>query len=595
MANLDPDAERARRISSRPDESRSRGSLVDAFRNNLTSFKYMLVVAGLGAFIVGALVFVFIRDLSSSGQWTMLIGLILLGISIATSWRQVARAIFGRRGRYGVNTVIVVGSFIALLTLGNFVLWWLSDQDNPPGWLRTDVTTNNQFGLSEQTVKLLSTLGEPIQATVFLEIDTAEGAAAWRDTQDLLSEFSRRAAEDFNFELVDPVLQPNVASDYGVSQTPAIAIEATDSRRTDIVVGGNPLTSPDIFDEQGITTAMLVVNQVRQKQVFFVSGHGERDITATDNNGDGKGYVQAALALIRDNYRVRSATLIDLIPQIISDNEDDFPAALIFADPRTELIQASGEFRDETEILKAYMDRGGSVIFMFEPDPDSSYRDLLGEFGVAIGTGHLVDATSFVAPEPNFLQITRSNRQFDPPHPITEPLDVVYMPGATFIGRTIMDDNIDRTPTGEPLLKLTGLATTTLNSWEELGETDSYDLDEDMSGPFPVAIAVEALARIGFAPQTVDGKQIRTNIVVIGDSDFASDRYFSSAKNGDLLANAVNWAVRDFELISIRSKTKVFRELVLTTPERDFVRWSGWLLMPSLISAVGVWSWWRRR
>ena len=134
-----------------------------------------------------------------------------------------------------------------------------------------------------------------------------------------------------------------------------------------------------------------------------------------------------------------------------------------------------------------------------------------------------------------------------------------------------------------------------MNSWEELGDTDVFDLDEDRPGPFPVAVAVEALAPIGFAPQVVDGEVIRTNIVVIGDTDFASDRYFSSAKNGDLLANAVNWAARDFELISIRSKTKVFRELVLTKSERDFVRWSGWLLMPSLIGAVGVWSWWRRR
>lgn len=593
MANLDPEAERARRISSRPDESRPRTSLIDTFRANLTSVKYMLVVAGALAFFLGALIFIFIRDLDSTGLLTMGIGLAILGLAIIFSWRQVARAIFGRRGRYGLNTLIVVASFVIILVLGNFVLWWLSDQDDPPGWLRTDVTTNNQFGLSEQTVQLLADLGEPIQATVFLQTDSAEGAAAWRDTQDLLSEFSRRAADDFDFRLIDPVLQPNIADDYGVTQTPAIAIEATDSRRTDIVIGGNPLTSPDIFDEQGITTAMLVVNQVRQKQVFFVSGHGERDITAAEDEGEG--YVQAALALIRDNYRVSSATLIDLLPQIFSANADDFPAALIFAGPQTELVSASGELRDETDILREYMLRGGSVIFLFEPDPHPSYGDLLGEFGVAIGTGHLVDATSFVAPEADFLQITRSNRQFDPPHPITEPIDVVYMPGATFIGRTITDDAIPRTATGEPHLKLTGLATTTLNSWEELGDTDSFDLDEDRPGPFPVAVAIEALAPIGFTPQVVDGEVIRTNIVVIGDTDFASDRYFSSAKNGDLLANAVNWAARDFELISIRSKTKVFRELVLTKSERDFVRWSGWLLMPSLISAVGVWSWWRRR
>lgn len=593
MANQDPEAERARRISSRPDETRPRTSIIDSIRDNFTSVKYMLIVAGIGAFFVGVLVFIFIRDLESIGRWTMAIGLALIAVVGLASWRQVARAVFGRRGRYGVNTLIVVVAFVTLLTLGNFVLWWVSAQDSPPGWLRTDVTSNQQFGLSEQTVQLLSELSNPIEATVFLQIDTAEGAAAWRDTQDLLSEFSRRAADDFDFRLIDPVLQPNVAADFGVTQTPAIVIEATGSRRVDIVVGGNPRNGPDIFDEQGITTAMLVVNQIRQKQVFFISGHGERDITSAQ--GDDEGYVQAALSLIRDNYRVSTATLIDLLPQIFSNNRDDFPAALIFADPQSELVSASGELRDETDILRQYMLRGGSVIFLFEPDPDPSYGDLLGEFGVAIGAGHLVDATSFVAPEANFLQITRSNRQFEPPHPITEPIDVIYMPGATFIGSTIPDDAIPRTATGEPHLILTGLATTTLNSWEELGDEDSFDLDEDRTGPFHVAIAVEALAPIGFSPQIVDGELVRTNIVVIGDADFASDRYFSSAKNGDFLANAVNWAVRDFELISIRSKTKIFRELVLTRSERDFVRWSGWLLMPSLISAIGVWSWWRRR
>ena len=593
MANLDPEAERSRRISSRPDESRARKSLIATFNDNVTSLRYLLLVAGLGAFFVGVLIFVFIRDLSSAGQATMSVGLVLLLVSAVLSWRQIGRALFGRRGRYGVNTAVVVVAFIFLVILGNFFLYWLGNLDNPQGWMRIDVTANKQFELSEQTVQLLNGLKGPIQATVFLQTDTPEGAAAWRDTQDLLSEFSRRATDDFDFRLIDPVLQPNVAADYGVSQTPAIAIESTDSRRTDVVIGGNPKTGADVFDEQGITTAMLVVNQIRQKQIFFVLGHGERDINAAA--GIDESYVLAALALIRDNYRVASATLIDLLPQIFSDNEEDFPAALIFADPQSGLVSVPDEVRDEANILRQYMLRGGSVIFLFEPDPDPSWGELLGEYGIAIGEGRLVDATSFVAPEPDFLQITRSNRQFDPPHPITEPIDVLYMPGATFIASTITPDAIPRTSTGEPHLVLTSLASTTLNSWEELGDSNDFDIDEDRPGPFSVAIAVEALAPIGFAPQIVDGKPIRTNLVVIGDADFASDRYFSSAKNGDFLANAVNWAVRDFELISIRSKTKAFRELVLTRSERYFVRWSGWLWMPSLISAVGVWAWWRRR
>ncbi|MCH8992908.1 MAG: Gldg family protein, partial [Acidobacteria bacterium] len=201
--------------------------MTDTFRDNLTSFRYLLVVAGTGAFVVGALIFIFIRDLDSAGRATMAVGLGLLLVAVVFSWRQVARAVFGRRGRYGVNTLVIVVSFIALIALGNFIMFWLANRDDPQGWLRIDVTANNQFALSEQTVQLLTNLDGPIQATVFLETDNAEGAAAWRDTQDLLSEFSRRASDDFDFRLIDPVLQPNVAANYGVTQTPAIAIEST--------------------------------------------------------------------------------------------------------------------------------------------------------------------------------------------------------------------------------------------------------------------------------------------------------------------------------------------------------------------------------
>ena len=74
MANPDPEAERARRVSSRPDESRPRASLVNVFRDNLTSFRYLLVVAGIGAFLVGVLIFIFVRELDSTGLATMGIG-----------------------------------------------------------------------------------------------------------------------------------------------------------------------------------------------------------------------------------------------------------------------------------------------------------------------------------------------------------------------------------------------------------------------------------------------------------------------------------------------------------------------------------------
>jgi ABC-type uncharacterized transport system involved in gliding motility auxiliary subunit len=104
-----------------------------------------------------------------------------------------------------------------------------------------------------------------------------------------------------------------------------------------------------------------------------------------------------------------------------------------------------------------------------------------------------------------------------------------------------------------------------------------------------------AIAELGGGPIVEEGRFVETNMVVIGDTDFASNQFFASAKNGDLLVNSVNWLAEDFELITVRPKTPSFRELVLTQTERDFIRWSGWLLMPSLIGLAGVWTWWRRR
>ena len=170
------------------------------------------------------------------------------------------------------------------------------------------------------------------------------------------------------------------------------------------------------------------------------------------------------------------------------------------------------------------------------------------------------------------------------------------MPGTAFIGRTVDESTVPQADDGTPFIRQTLLAQTTLSSWEELGGLIEFNQGEDIPGPLPVAIAIEAIAELNQAPQVdPDGAFIVTSIVVIGDSDFGSNNFFSSAKNGDLLANSVNWLARDFELISTRPKTRVFRELVLTQTERDFIRWTGWLLMPVLIGSIGVATWWRRR
>jgi hypothetical protein len=233
---------------------------------------------------------------------------------------------------------------------------------------------------------------------------------------------------------------------------------------------------------------------------------------------------------------------------------------------------------------------------MFEPNvtPDS-FKQFQSRYAVVIGDGEAADIASFVAPNPTFIQVKKSNGQL-PSHPVTDGFEVLYMPGTTHFGWAVDPQSIPLINDTTPLVKQGILASTSLSSWSELDpETLEFNIDTEVAGPLPVAVVIEAVGEIAGGVYS-DGESLVTmNMIVIGDTDFATNNYFGSANNSDLFVNAVNYLAKDFELIAIRTKTDANRQLFLTKNERDFVRWSGWLLMPFLISIFGFWTWWRRR
>lgn len=541
--------------------------------------------------MLGGLIWIFIRDLSGAGLLVVLIGVILLLIDAAFSWRAVRDVVFGRGGRYGINSVSTLLIFIGIAIAINYLLFWSGGRPNPPGFLRVDTTATKQFIVEGQVQNTLDQMSEPIEIVAFFPTDTAQERAAWRETEDLLLELNRRSStHPLTYRQVDPELDPTEASRFGVTSYPALVVEGQESRRREIV-RTDPDAGPndvELFSTQDIVTGLLVVNQIVQKQVMFISGHSERDIT---NSAASESFGLAAAALRRENYLVTNATTQELGTLISSGDETIIPAVVIIADPRQDLLAI------DDDILTAYARGGGSLMFLVEPDlAPESIETFLASYGIAVGVGEVVDTASFIPPNPTFLQVKRSNQQF-PNHEINADFDVLYIPGSTFIATNVDPASIPLANDGTPYILQRSIASTTLSSWAETSADGSIEFNQgsDQPGPLPLAVSVEAIAPLQGQPvPTVDGF-LKTEIVVIGDADFASNQAFSSANNGDLFINSVNWLAEDFDLITIRPKESAFRELVLTSPERNFVRWSGWLLMPSLIGLAGVWIWWRRR
>ncbi len=92
-----------------------------------------------------------------------------------------------------------------------------------------------------------------------------------------------------------------------------------------------------------------------------------------------------------------------------------------------------------------------------------------------------------------------------------------------------------------------------------------------------------------------EGETKPARIVVVGDSDFASNRLLGAYLNRDFFVNSVNWLLGDVESIAIRPKTGVASRLQLTTEDFFDLRYVTLFVLPELIAVLGVVAWWRRR
>ena len=83
--------------------------------------------------------------------------------------------------------------------------------------------------------------------------------------------------------------------------------------------------------------------------------------------------------------------------------------------------------------------------------------------------------------------------------------------------------------------------------------------------------------------------------MVIGDSDFVANRYLGIPGNKDLFLNTINWLAQQENLISIRPRDPERRGVTLTAERAQIIFWLSILIIPGLIFALGVQTWWRRR
>ena len=462
-----------------------------------------------------------------------------------------------RRSFYGgANLFLSLALLAGLLTAVN----WIASRHHA----RRDLTAAGSFTLAPQTKKVLQGLDRDVDIIAFYrsgDPDADPVTDLGRELDDL--------SPHVRFEVVDPDRQPGRTSrypglDYGVT-----VVDAGD--RTERVNGAN---------EGQLLNAVIQVTRAEKKTIGFLTGHGERVATATDDHG----YGALTERLSSEGFAVETVQLGDrtAVPAGIH--------VLVIAGAEKELLP------HETAAVEAFLAAGGAAFFLADPSPAAAHAGILAPYGLVPGADLVVDVSGvgklFGADE--FLPLGLEYR----PHPIAEGFDLT----------TVFPRARSVAPAPEPASEVTvdAIVLTAPASWAET-QPDARPIEMgpgDRQGPIcvlaaatrqkPQATPARPTSQTDAAADTA-ATTVETRIVLAGDSDFCANAYAGFGGNLDLALNALSWLAEEEDLIAIRPHERENRRVTLTAAEAGTVRMVALAGMPLFVLAIGLAVWWRRR
>lgn len=517
---------------------------------DLDTVKNVAGVAGLLALLAAAVYWLVYAQFNTPMRVLLAVGILLVGIYVAVAPEEVLEKLTSPRTLYGGNVLLTAVAVVGIMGAINF----FANRYHQ----RWDLTANQQYSLSDQTLKVLAELPAPVDAVAFFSPEQFGRQQA----EDLLKEYSVRSGGKISYQFVDPVAQPAAAISYAITRDGTIVFQSQ-GRRQD-VTGTR---------ETDFTNALMRLVNPQPKKAYFLTGHGERPLDLADSGG----YSQVKLAMESDNFVVEPLALLGT--QDVPEDAN----LVVLAGPRRELAN------EEEQALGRYLDRGGKLLILADPRSPTKLDGLLGRFGVQVGQLPIVDPASnrFGV---DALSPVITSYGF---HKITE-----QSPGATlfpFVTYITLPKEPPAGTTVEPL------AQTSDRSWAETDQnTARFDPGTDPQGPFTVAAAIEYDSRDSsdrnMASSAEQPPRPKTRVVIFGTSNLVSNGVIvQPVGNRDLFLNAANWLAESEELIAIRPKPQEDRTMFLSSVERNTILVTSVGLLPLAVLAAGVYVWWRRR
>ncbi len=537
-----------------------------------------------------------------SGWGTISLLLIVSGSAIAVLWlirqNQQNHWWSSRSTQAGTNALVATSAVLIILGLVNFL--------GTRYHLQKDLTETQLFTLAPQSRASVRSLSEPVKVWVFNSPNPQD--------QELLENYHEQNRSKFKYEYVDPQAAPGLAQKFHLKDNGEVYLESANRRQLVQVVSENERLS-----EAKLTNRLQQITSTNTAKIYFLQGDGEHPLSPGKN-----AISQAIQALGERNFITSPVNLAEKSASLSN------AAVVVLAGPTRSLLES------EEKALQDYLNRGGNLLLMIDPNTDPKLDTLLAEWGVKLDNRLAVD----IAGNPQFGPAVPIVNEYGK-HPITKDFgkDISFYSLARPIQITPVA-GVEATP----LLFTKPFP----DSWAESdlkSEKLQFDEGKDIKGPLTLGVALKrkqqplstpsssvlptptptASPKTGTlakptspalptptptaslkipvpstppSPSSPSTNQTATEsrMVVIGNSDFATDGLFEQQLNGDVFLNSVTWlSQQDQQPLSIRPKEVKNRRINLTTAQANLLTSLSLFVLPLLGLVAAIVLWWRRR
>ena len=524
----------------------------------------------------------FARGVLDSRDVIYLVGLTIFGLVLATQALAARRLAAGRRlARVGPTVALGLVLLAVQLLASRYPL-------------TIDLTPDRRYSLAPQTVQILDSLaagrdllgeGEVTQRrdiVVYAFYSATDPAS--RNVAVLLQAMTDRSRR-FRYEMVDPERDIERVREFGVTNT-----------RTVVVASGEQAVSLLEPGESELISAVYRLVTGARPVIYFVHGHGEHLLDSEEVGG----YARADELLRSQGYDVQLLRLAELL-EIPSD-----AAVVVLAGPK------NAPLPEELAAIDRFIAGGGALLALLDPTMPDEIRTWMVRYGVEPAGDVLVSAD-------------RANRQFGVGartivvyegygrHAITRGMEGV----ATIfpLAQSLADVPAEIPAVGNQILRTGPLTWSERDPDSRYSGRAEFDRETDVPGPLPFGVALQvdigrgnegsgpdlrrprapsrdrgATATEGDGsgtgrPNSIFDEKSFARLVVIGNSEFASNANLGLFGNRDFLLNTFGWLAREEVLIQLRGRDLVSRPVVLTAEQKEMLGWGSVLIWPLLVGA----------